>query len=607
MATSTDYTIGGSNLSPRGSGVHYEDAERALLAVDKEEYRDEPDTPRLPTPVGSSGFRRKPFSFCAKAISVAPWVLVGMILAWMMSAFFYQVKPFKADITILKPQGDGKEPQQMHNDTLPSEPTPVIVTDKDGNTRWTVSIPASREFPLKPEEYEDLCAKTHVVSHHLDEEVHNGPGHYPYYHIDENFMDIADAEDQGLLPTNPVLKYSSHWTTGKDTGNAMADASGYCRKTLTFVLESRDPGLGPMLMQMWAAYGLAQQEGRAFFINDRGWSYGRYSDYFQPPPAPGCLQPPENHMLSCPRHAAHLIVSSGTTNRIFGHQFTAEFEDPKKMGVERQINIFGLMRVGYEALYHLADSDQSYADQRIKEVNNKVREHGGIEVGVHIRHGDKHPLEFAFEKSYIPLDRYIQVAWKQAESAHKEAVNSRNAVYKNLHSSKMILASDDPLVYWSDEMALAMPAQDRVELGAEPPLEPTSTNDESSPWEGGFTAATFWQLGAPPKPKPKPVHGYSAKNPKRYERRNSAPDNIVRDLSGDVRVPPSTEALKLRAHVARSYFLDLAVVGQTDRIVCTTSSAGCRVLAVMMGWEKAIEQKHWVNIDGQWDWTGIKW
>ena len=53
--------------------------------------------------------------------------------------------------------------------------------------------------------------------------------------------------------------------------------------------------------------------------------------------------------------------------------------------------------------------------------------------------------------------------------------------------------------------------------------------------------------------------------------------------------------------------LDLAILGHSDRIVCTVSSLACRLLAVIMGWEKAIVNKGWHNVDGDYDWQGIVW
>jgi hypothetical protein len=34
---------------------------------------------------------------------------------------------------------------------------------------------------------------------------------------------------------------------------------------------------------------------------------------------------------------------------------------------------------------------------------------------------------------------------------------------------------------------------------------------------------------------------------------------------------------------------------------------GCRILGVMMGWDRMVEKGVWVNIDGDFDWRGVAW
>jgi hypothetical protein len=54
--------------------------------------------------------------------------------------------------------------------------------------------------------------------------------------------------------------------------------------------------------------------------------------------------------------------------------------------------------------------------------------------------------------------------------------------------------------------------------------------------------------------------------------------------------------------------MDLAVISEaSDAVVCTVSAVGCRLLAVMMGWQSAMEEGNWVNIDGGYGWMGLEW
>lgn len=70
----------------------------------------------------------------------------------------------------------------------------------------------------------------------------------------------------------------------------------------------------------------------------------------------------------------------------------------------------------------------------------------------------------------------------------------------------------------------------------------------------------------------------------------------------DYRTHPTEEARKLRELLGRAYLLDLAVLARSDKIVCGVSSNACRILAVMLGWERAFESRDWVNVDGNYDW-----
>lgn len=66
-----------------------------------------------------------------------------------------------------------------------------------------------------------------------------------------------------------------------------------------------------------------------------------------------------------------------------------------------------------------------------------------------------------------------------------------------------------------------------------------------------------------------------------------------------------------RALMGRSYLRDLKILGELaardGSAVCDIASVTCRLLAVMMGWEKAVLGKGWVNVDGDFDWNGVDW
>ncbi len=269
------------------------------------------------------------------------------------------------------------------------------------------------------------------------------------------------------------------------------------------------------------------------------------------------------------------------------------------MEVMRQWRIFGLMRQGYEALFHLSDEDAAYMNKRVEELRAGVDGKSGLVVGMHVRHGDRHPREFQYQKSYIPLDRYVSAAREFLPQATPS--NSSNDSVPKVATGQLIVASDDPDVYADAEMQTATRAQDRIMLASKSTLDALSGNkggnkfiDKNIGWEGGFYKDIFWGLGQPPS-------GATKKRSPRPSK-SALPEVIAQQGKG---IPE--QALKLRELVGRAYLLDLAVLGRSDRVVCGVSAVGCRLLAVMMGWEKGIVDGGWRNVDGLWDWKGIVW
>lgn len=519
----------------------------------------------------------------------------------------------------------GKAYEIVGEDQLPEHPTPFAVTDQRGRERWTVSIPPHRDFPLNPSEYREICMRAREVAEHVEDAKtgnteHKHAAHHGYYYSDPNYMEIDDAQLHGLLPG--AERKHDVWAEmlGADAvleSIAPGGKKKTCDKSLTYVLETDDAGLGATLMGLWMAYGLAQKEERAFFIDDTNWAYGSYQTYFKPPPKPSCLPPPKTQITPCPHQARHLLVSAATTPFTFGHGFNNYFENPRKMRVFRQEPIFALMRAGYEALFELSKEDAPYLASRIDELNSTIRGAGGVEIGIHVRHGDKHPMEFQYHESYLPLSKYADAAREILYAGFTDPDTGEEDFHGEM-SSKFVLATDDPDVYSAIEMSHAVRAQERISLASkssESKSKPVNGIDDRVGWEGGFFRNLFWSLGLPSTsairaiPEDSPPASYR-KPTTRSSKSSRDTDKDEESEAIDARehaIHPSKAALHLRELVGRAYLLDLAVVGQSDAIVCGVSSIGCRLLAVMMGWDDAIEGEMWKNVDGEFEWRGLDW
>lgn len=310
-------------------------------------------------------------------------------------------------------------------------------------------------------------------------------------------------------------------------------------------------------------------------------------------------------MLPCPHHARHLIVSAATVQHTFGSAFEASFQDIHKTDITRQKPIFDLAHAGYQALFQLSPTDSAYVLQRLETFDKATlipsttpAQHGLI-LGVHVRHGDKHPHEFQYQDSYIPLDRYFSTARSILLSKYSTSAPGGQEDMMAEMRSLIVVASDDPDVYSSDEFSHSLRAQELIHLASHIPKTAPKKGegkpairkfiDETVGWEGGFFSGMFWSLG-----KPSSVPATAQEVP-------------------DTNLPPTAEALRLRELVGRAYLLDLGVLGQSDRVVCAVSSMGCRILAVMMGWGDAFGtgngdgsggEGKWVNIDGG-EWRGL--
>jgi hypothetical protein len=192
-----------------------------------------------------------------------------------------------------------------------------------------------------------------------------------------------------------------------------------------------------------------------------------------------------------------------------------------------------------------------------------------------------------------------------------------------VRSSVVLLASDDPTLYFNSELQPIIRAQDRIQLADKQSLQkltpnrPAGSIDHQHGWEGGFYREQFFSLGrsngGSKKPPPRFVLKGKSTHSEEYDRigRNmyKGPPPIdhpglLREMERERRLMPGPEVMALRALVAKAYLLDLTVLGKADAVVCGVSSTACRIIGVMMGWDAVAEGK-WRNVDGSFGWQGV--
>ncbi|KAF4123387.1 hypothetical protein GMORB2_6088 [Geosmithia morbida] len=499
-------------------------------------------------------------------------------------------------------------------DAVPDFPTPIVTTDAKGQARWTFFVPPTYSFPLASDQYAAMgrhCreASAQVQDMHRKSPLsdktllkHDAPEAY--------FMDVAEAEKSGLLPEPPrkarwTRHGLGHFVGLDDAAGASSDGKNayqqhqllpICQSSMTYVLDNTDAGMGNELMMLWVFYGIAKQEGRAFFIDDSRWAYGAYSDIFQPPPPPMCRPPPRHHMVPCPFQARHLVVSGASADDV-APPLMAKYRRHNGTG-DRVRDVWNLAHAGYEALFRINKDDGAYVESRIGELRSRSRK--GITapdapvIGLHVRRGDLHPIEYQYRDTYIPAEVFHDKAAQLAAATVRTGTGDESAGGRP-GDLIMVLASDDPTMQNQADFATAVPAQQRIRLASNDQGKPQHLNDmihrfveEASGWEGGFFAPIFWNLGK--------------------ERRNNAANapGGVDVGGGDATAPVPEQTLKLRSLLGRAYVMDLAVLARaSDGIVCAVSAMGCRLLGAMMDWDKGVGGNGWVNVDGHYGWTAL--
>ena len=231
-----------------------------------------PPSPNLPSLVPRHG---KKISSARNHTRLVNRLLIGCcgvaILVWLIARQIYAHQSRSGDL-----QGQGGDWEMVGGNKLPEEPAALAVQDQWGKSKWTVSIPSSYEFPLKPQQYADICQQAMEVSQAVRNEAQSSNGvvrrMLNYNQKDQYFVDVAEAEALKYLPTSK--------NTGRPKGFvddvAMVDKTNamglkVCESSLTYVMETGDAGFGNTMMRLWMSYGLAVAENRTFFIDDSRW------------------------------------------------------------------------------------------------------------------------------------------------------------------------------------------------------------------------------------------------------------------------------------------------------------------------------------------------
>lgn len=232
-----------------------------------------PPSPSLPSLIPRHG-KKQPSSGHSRLVKRILIGAVGVtLIVWLV---LQQIYAHRAR-GLIETEDDGEEWEMVGASLLPQEPSALVVQDVKGNSRWTVSIPSNHEFPLRPAHYRDICHQSMELSKQLREDARASNGiakrMLNYYTNDQYYIDVQEAEEQGLLPPSKATGRPKGFVDDEDivANKGATNGMKVCDRSLTYVMETEDAGFGNTLLRLWMSYGLAMKENRTFFIDDTRW------------------------------------------------------------------------------------------------------------------------------------------------------------------------------------------------------------------------------------------------------------------------------------------------------------------------------------------------
>jgi len=227
-----------------------------------------PPSPSLPSLIPRHGKKSHPPSQSRLLFRILITICGAVILGWLVIRDVYYSQGRLADLNL----DDSSEYELVGGSLLPQEPSALIVTDANGNSKWTVSIPSSLGFPLKPAQYMEICSQSMELSKQLRTNIVSR-WMLGYYQKDKYFLDVDEAENQGLLPPPESSGRPKNFVDDASRVHHKISTGGLrvCERSLTYVMETGDAGFGSTLLRLWMSYGLAKKENRTFFIDDTRW------------------------------------------------------------------------------------------------------------------------------------------------------------------------------------------------------------------------------------------------------------------------------------------------------------------------------------------------
>ncbi|KAJ7204366.1 hypothetical protein GGX14DRAFT_698778 [Mycena pura] len=496
---------------------------------------------------------KRPGLTADKIISRLPLALYSSVAAVLLVLVFFSLR----EPEVLKKYVGATDASDVP--TSDFEPAPTAAVDLEpivpGVAHAHMHMPDGVElvsyenytnFPLDPIEYRDECIK-----------LTSGPMPPHPYWVSRPLRDVPHIDEQLGYELPP--------------GEAPV-----CNRTITYQLDGW-AGLISDLALIAQAAALAREREATFFVDDRFWNRGKWTDHFEPVrvgPEPGCRPPPPDEYVACPRTARHWILNSRTTRYHFGHGFSENYENPYGHNLNRLKDMFNFSWESMRTTIRPNARSKELIQWAREELQVKIANHyqnprsfKGVQadgpamgyIGLHIRRGDRSAQWRAYG-SYVPLTEYVQ-----------------------------------GVVDTGSRLGLEPPVEDK-------PVQPFTYIASDSPAAINEFSSSFSQDRV-----------FSLSASKRQELRELASQepyvqNDFMTLEEDVRVRATRGMVVDFALLSGAWAQDGDLI--PDATVCAVSSVVCKMAAVGLGWKRAfgevnemgeIEEatRRWVDVDSK--------
>ncbi|KAK0209271.1 hypothetical protein DFS33DRAFT_1380760 [Desarmillaria ectypa] len=305
------------------------------------------------------------------------------------------------------------------------------------------------------------------------------------------------------------------------------DDKDVCSSTITYMLDGK-MGLLADLALMAQAAALARERNRTFFVDDTYWNRGRWIDHFQDvretqPGPEPGCKPPPPQEYVACPRHARHWI---ITSRTAKFHFGHMYYEHYEDGYAHSTNRL-------KPIYDFAAgslSDAIIPNTENSRLINSAREEVAVlsstYLSAHLRRGDRKPSSYSYHGGYVPTNDFVDAL-----------DNAAKRLQRSDHPSLVYLASDSPTAL--QEISSLLPSVFSLSQSA-------STELKSLVSPGEYFQQDF----------------------DKYE-------------------------LETRVRATRGMIVDFALLsgawsrGGPDAIVCTISSAVCKLSAVALGWEKA--------------------